>query len=413
MSTALKLDPSQKMKFVIGKGPYAGQEFEFAQDSVFIGRAPDNDLILADDAKVSRRHAEIKRTDLGYEILNLSEKNSIYIDGEVRSRWLLKSGQRVVLGQTDFTFLIPGSGGETDDSAEKTSVPAAVTSPLQPKLTPLTRTDQVSVSRHHPPLPGEIPSMTQASQVGTFAANQTAALNRGGPRPISTQGQVQFPTPQGQAPIQAPYFGGMNPPPPGGMGPGTAYQGQRPPLSPASGNSHLLRGILVLLIGGAVVWYFMGQNPSKKKESTDLYRTFEKVQQDIQRSESNLNAYKEKNEKLNSSQYRRAQEHLVKGLRDYRQGQYGRARDSFRLVLNLDPENTVAKRYYQLSAIRFDELVKFHMRQGMSYKDKNNFRLCKASYANAMKMINNPNDPTYKEAEQYFRECDLAMTGRF
>jgi tetratricopeptide (TPR) repeat protein len=174
-----------------------------------------------------------------------------------------------------------------------------------------------------------------------------------------------------------------------------------------------MRGILIIAVMGASAWYFFGQSPSLKKDSSDLYRTFEKVQQDLQKSESNLNAYKERSEKLNSSQYRRAQEHLVKGLRDYRQGQFGRARDSFRLVLNLDSENTVAKRYYHLSAIRFDELVKFHMRQGMSYKDKNNFRLCKASYGNAMKMINNPNDSTYKEAEQFFRECDLAMTGRF
>lgn len=401
MSAAQKLQPSSAIKLIIGQGPYAGQVFEFSKQSIFIGRSTENDLVLADDAKVSRRHAEIKKTDLGFEILNLSEKNNIYINGDVRPRWLLKSGERIVLGQTDFTFVIVEDENFNLSSADKTSVPVINST----KAMPLTRTEQTGKSAHHPPLPSEIPNLTQSPNLTNFPGLQKT----NSPRPIMQNQNPQAAPGDPSLFLRGPQPGhfGAPPLPPGGY--------PRGPSSLDSSNQHspILKIVILIVVLAGGAWFFLNQKQVQKKEGADLYRTFEKVQQDIQRSQDNLNAYKEKKEKLDSSQYRRAQEHLVKGLRDYRQSQFARARDSFRLVLNLDPDNEVAKRYYQLSSIKFDEMLKFHMRQGMSYREKNNFRLCKASYANAMKMINNPTDATYKEAEQYLRECELALLGRF
>jgi tetratricopeptide (TPR) repeat protein len=122
-----------------------------------------------------------------------------------------------------------------------------------------------------------------------------------------------------------------------------------------------------------------------------------------------------KKDKYDSVQYRRAQENFIRGFRDFQQGQYDRAREAFQVVLNLDPENELAKRYYQLSNIKFDELVKFNLIQGNRYREKRNWRMCQSNYSNVMTMLQGrKDDPTFKEARQLYQECSLNVeTGRF
>lgn len=399
MNQAPKINFIPKIRLSVGRGPHAGMTVEFERESIFLGRASENDVVLSEDVKVSRKHAEIKLTDLGFEILNLSDKNNVYVGGEVRQRWLLKSGEHIVLGQSDIEFCILGELQDASDltiSPPKSATGSAPISALKTKTAPLDKTA--------PQLP---PSIALAPEPAPFSLPQDPAMSYP-PAPSQWNTPNQ---PLANSWQQAPP--GV---PPQGPWSQTANASQRPPLGSKPDSTNMIRlGLVVVVAALFLGWYFSGAGGrgGAKKESTDLYRTFEKIQQDIQRSEENLTAYKEKKEKMDSAQYRRAQEHLVKGLRDYQQGQYARARDSFQLVLNLDSENEIARRYYQLSRIKFDERVKFHIRQGMSYRERNNFRLCRSSYANAMKMINNPTDPIYKEAEQFFRECDLALMGRF
>jgi tetratricopeptide (TPR) repeat protein len=117
---------------------------------------------------------------------------------------------------------------------------------------------------------------------------------------------------------------------------------------------------------------------------------------------------------MNEVQYSRAQENFIKGFRDFQQGQYGRARESFQVTLNLDPDNDLAKRYLQLAKIKFDEMVKFSMIQGGRYREKKNWRKCQASFQNVITMLQSrKDDQTYLEAKRYYDECSLHAEGRY
>jgi hypothetical protein len=58
-------------------------------------------------------------------------------------------------------------------------------------------------------------------------------------------------------------------------------------------------------------------------------------------------------------------------------------------------------------------MVKFHMLQGNRYREKKNWRMCTSSYFNVMTMLNNGQDPLFKEAKQYFDQCTLAQQGNY
>ncbi|MNL12699.1 hypothetical protein D3C87_1335720 [compost metagenome] len=172
-------------------------------------------------------------------------------------------------------------------------------------------------------------------------------------------------------------------------------------------------GIIVVL--GLVGWFLF--SPSKKGVNKDANAirssvvSLQDVNEADKRSQELLTI---KKEKYDTVQYRRAHENFIRGFRDFQQGQYARARESFQVVLNLDPENELAKRYYHLAQIKFDELVKFNMIQGNRYREKRNWRMCQSNYTNVMTMLQNRrDDPTYKEAKQFFEECTLNVEGRF
>lgn len=74
----------------------AVQRLEMPGKVMRIGRTPDNDLVLADDLAVSRRHAEVRRSPAGtYEIIDLNSHNGTYVNGKRVSRAVL-SGQDIV-----------------------------------------------------------------------------------------------------------------------------------------------------------------------------------------------------------------------------------------------------------------------------------------------------------------------------
>jgi hypothetical protein len=185
---------------------------------------------------------------------------------------------------------------------------------------------------------------------------------------------------------------------------------KRPRVNPGA-NSGRTRFYIIIVVIGAVFWWLMSSNAIKKKELT--FKSTEQIEKDIELSREEVKEFEARREKLNNVQFKRAQENYIRGFRDYKQGNYGRARESFQVVLNLDPDNELAKRYYHLSKVKFDELMRFNMLQGNRYRDKKNWRLCKSSYFNVMTMLNNGQDPVFKEAKQYFDQCSLAEEGRY
>ena len=88
----------------IAAGSGRGQRFRFDGESVSIGRAPDNDVVL-NDAGVSRTHARIERKASGWVLTDRASANGIALNGAaVVTAAPLREGDRIAVGPVTFEF---------------------------------------------------------------------------------------------------------------------------------------------------------------------------------------------------------------------------------------------------------------------------------------------------------------------
>lgn len=86
-------------------GEKAGTRCELEAERTRIGRAEENDLVLA-DPRASRFHAQVERTPSGYVLRDLESTNGTRVGGRrVRER-LLEDGDIVVVGDTEIGFSV-------------------------------------------------------------------------------------------------------------------------------------------------------------------------------------------------------------------------------------------------------------------------------------------------------------------
>jgi len=98
------------------------------EDSVIIGRDVDNGVIVADTG-VSRHHAEIFRIGDKFFVKDLDSKNGTFVNDEQTSLELLKHGDRIRIGQTEFEFEeseAEEQAGSVRYSVESVSAPTMV-----------------------------------------------------------------------------------------------------------------------------------------------------------------------------------------------------------------------------------------------------------------------------------------------
>jgi two-component system NtrC family sensor kinase len=88
--------------FVI-QGRDQGRRFELDQNSVTIGRDSGNPIQLHDN-EVSRRHAEIRYSNGGYVLADLSSSNGTFVNDQTVTDHSLVSGDRVLIGRTLLIF---------------------------------------------------------------------------------------------------------------------------------------------------------------------------------------------------------------------------------------------------------------------------------------------------------------------
>jgi FhaA, N-terminal domain/FHA domain len=80
-----------------------GEPYDLARDVVVLGRSRECDVTL-DDANVSRRHAEIRRENGNWFIVDLGSTNGVEVNGKRVSRTQLEHDDRILLGRTEVTF---------------------------------------------------------------------------------------------------------------------------------------------------------------------------------------------------------------------------------------------------------------------------------------------------------------------
>jgi pSer/pThr/pTyr-binding forkhead associated (FHA) protein len=181
--------------------------------------------------------------------------------------------------------------------------------------------------------------------------------------------------------------------------------------SDSSGRLFLYGIVGIIFLAGA--WLLSSDSTQKMAEvevrsDQDITKSVEESMKAVQEIQ-NL----QRKTGQDSVQYRAAQENYIKGFRDYRQGQYARAMQSFQAALALFPNHDLALKYYNRSKTKLQGQIDDAMRMGRSYYQKNNFKLCQSSFATAMIMIKDANDVKYKEARQFYNECSVRLEGRF
>lgn len=90
-------------ELVVLDGGKPADRIIITKSPVVIGRMSTNDVVLP-DANVSRRHAELRRTDTGWILTDLSSTNGSHVNDKLTREHSLQDGDRLTLGSTELIF---------------------------------------------------------------------------------------------------------------------------------------------------------------------------------------------------------------------------------------------------------------------------------------------------------------------
>ncbi|MBK7586422.1 MAG: diguanylate cyclase [Myxococcales bacterium] len=82
-----------------------GKRFKLEKSPLTIGRVPDNDIVLDDDA-VSRRHAQVEQRGEPWFVVDVGSRNgTLHNEAELKKECELGHGDRIKVGSTIFKYL--------------------------------------------------------------------------------------------------------------------------------------------------------------------------------------------------------------------------------------------------------------------------------------------------------------------
>ena len=102
---ALPLDELERGQglVVVKRGPNAGSNFLMDKDVTTAGRHPESDVFL-DDVTVSRRHAEIRRRDNRFYVVDNGSLNGTYVNRKRVDETELSNGDELQIGKFKLVF---------------------------------------------------------------------------------------------------------------------------------------------------------------------------------------------------------------------------------------------------------------------------------------------------------------------
>jgi pSer/pThr/pTyr-binding forkhead associated (FHA) protein len=91
-----------------------GTRFELVKNSISIGRDSANDVVVLNDSRVSRSHAEMRFQDGRWLLLDLGSRNGTIVNGRRVRQHPLKGGDRIQCGENVFVFITVHDPNATD-----------------------------------------------------------------------------------------------------------------------------------------------------------------------------------------------------------------------------------------------------------------------------------------------------------
>lgn len=89
---------------VVKRGPNAGSRFVLDRPVTSAGRHIDNDIVL-DDLTVSAHHAEFRRSNGTYQVVDVDSLDGTYINRELVGSAALANGDEISMGKFRLVFL--------------------------------------------------------------------------------------------------------------------------------------------------------------------------------------------------------------------------------------------------------------------------------------------------------------------
>ena len=101
---AVEAVPIGSALLVVQRGPSAGSRFLLNQPVTSAVRHPRSDIYL-DDVTVSRRHAEFRREDREFLVVDIGSLNGTYVNREAVDSAVLATGDEIQIGKFRLVFL--------------------------------------------------------------------------------------------------------------------------------------------------------------------------------------------------------------------------------------------------------------------------------------------------------------------
>jgi pSer/pThr/pTyr-binding forkhead associated (FHA) protein len=103
-NAALAIMPASATKWTVVSGPMTGAVRLMNAPSFVVGRAPECDLVIVNDPKCSRKHAQVMSDGFVCEVISLNDKNLVAINGREVERGNLADGDVVTFGDTQVQY---------------------------------------------------------------------------------------------------------------------------------------------------------------------------------------------------------------------------------------------------------------------------------------------------------------------
>ena len=94
---------SEKAMLVIHRGPAQGSRFLLDSETTAIGRSPESDVFF-DDVTVSRKHAQIQRTNKEFVVVDSQSLNGTYVNALSVAEQVLHMGDELQIGKFHLLF---------------------------------------------------------------------------------------------------------------------------------------------------------------------------------------------------------------------------------------------------------------------------------------------------------------------
>ena len=109
-SDATAVPAEESALLILRTGPEAGSWYGLDRPVITIGRHPNSDVFL-NNVTVSRRHAEIRRNDDGYLLVDVGSLNGTYVNHQRVEEAQLWHGNEIQIGKYRFQFVrTPATG---------------------------------------------------------------------------------------------------------------------------------------------------------------------------------------------------------------------------------------------------------------------------------------------------------------